>query len=154
MDNSAEEGMEKPEVRREASSRYIKKGKLRGYLACEGDRIVGWCNANDRGACRHCFGVKWIVGAELPETEERGLSVFCFEIAPRLRGKHIASALLERVLSDARKEGCDFVEAYPAKKAEGETENYTGPLALYEKAGFRRTGEAENCLILRKDMKV
>ena len=149
-DNSGEFGMEKPEVRKAAAVRYIREGSLRGYLAYEGGRVIGWCGANDRNACRKCFGVRWIVGAELPETDERGLSVFCFEIAPDMRGRGVASLLLERVISDARKEGYAFVEAYPAKKAEGEQENYAGPAALYGKAGFEKSEEAENCYIFRK----
>ena len=149
-DNCSEEGMEKPEVRREAAVRYIREGLLRGYLAYADGQVVGWCGANDRNACRKCFGVKWIIGAELPETAEKAVSVFCFEIRPGWRGKHVATALLDRVIEVARAEGCAFVEAYPAKKAEGETENYMGPAALYEKAGFEKTGEAGKCFILRK----
>ncbi len=149
-DNCSETGMEKPEARKEAAVRYIGDGTMRGYLAYSGDRVVGWCSANDRNASRKCFGARFILGSELPETKEQGLSVFCFEIAPEMRGKHVTSALLDRVLADAAEDGYSFVEAYPAKKAEGETENYTGPLALYEKAGFTRTGETENCLILQK----
>ena len=149
-DNCSEEGMEKAEVRKAAAVRYVREGTLCGYLAYEGGRVIGWCGANDRNACRKCFGVKWIVGAELPETEERGLSVFCFEIAPDMRGKRVASSLLERAICDARTEGYAFVEAYPAKKAEGEQENYAGPAALFEKAGFEKTGETENRFIFRK----
>ena len=42
-------------------------------------------------------------------------SVFCFTVAPAMRGKHIATALLERVIQDARKEGYDYIESYPNK---------------------------------------
>ena len=151
-ENCSEEGMEKPEVRKAAAVRYIRGGTLRGYLAYADRQVIGWCSANDRNACRKCFGVKWIVGTQLAETEKKGKSVFCFEIAPEIRGRGVASMLLDRVISDAAKEGYAFVEAYPAKKADDETENYAGPAALYEKAGFSEVGETENCTIMRKNL--
>lgn len=144
-DNCSEEGMEKPEVRREAAIRYIREGTLCGYLAYEGDTVVGWCSANDRNASRKCFGVRWILGGELSETEEKAMSVFCFEVAPAFRGRHVATALLEHLIEDARASGCKFVEGYPLRESpEAVTENYSGHIALYEKHGFRPIGETPN----------
>jgi ribosomal protein S18 acetylase RimI-like enzyme len=144
--------MEKPEVRREAAIRYIREGAMRGYLAYEGDTVVGWCSANDRNASRKCFGVRWIIGGELPETEEKAMSVFCFEVAPAKRGRHVAATLLSRVIEDAGVSGCEFVEAYPLKESpQAVTENYGGHIALYEKYGFRPIGETQNGhMIMRK----
>ena len=151
-DNCSEENMEKPEVRREAAVRYIREGTLRGYLAYVGGSVVGWCGANDRNASRKCFGVRWILGTELPETEEKAVSVFCFEVIPAQRGRHVATALLTRLIEDARIDGCAFVEAYPLKESpEAVTENYGGHLAFYEKHGFRPTGETQTGrVIMRK----
>ncbi len=150
-DNCSEEGMEKPEVRREAAIRYIREGTMRGYLAYADGSVVGWCGANDRNASRRCFGVRWIIGTELPETEERAVSVFCFEVAPARRRRHVAAALLQRVVDDARISGCAFVEAYPLKEGGDALENYGGHIAFYEKHGFRPVGETQSGrLIVRK----
>ena len=152
-DNCAEEGMEKPEIRREAAIRYIEEGTLRGYLAYADGAVVGWCGANDRNASRRCFGVKWIIGAELPQTAEKAVSVFCFEVAPAWRGKHVATALLCRVIEDARAEGCSFVEAYPLREGEDALENYSGYRAFYEKNGFLPAGGTDRRLILRRPLR-
>ena len=150
-DNCSEEGMENPEVRREAAIRYIREGAMRGYLAYADGSVVGWCSANDRNASRKCFGVRLIIGTELPETEERALSVFCFEVAPAYRGRHVATALLEHLIEDARASGCAFVEAYPLKEGGDALENFSGHIAFYEKHGFQPVGETPNGrLIVRK----
>ena len=149
-DNSNETGMERAEVRRDAAIRYIREGCLTGFLAYEGEETVGWCSVGDREACRSCFGVRWIIGGELPESEERAVSVFCFEIRPDKRRHHIASALLDRVTEDARKKECAFVEAYPMKEGEDVLENYSGHLGFYEKRGFKPVAETEKRLIVRK----
>ena len=149
-DNSDETCMEKAEGRRDAAIRYIREGCLTGYLAYEGDETVGWCGAGDREACRSCFGVRWIIGGELPRTDEKAVSVFCFEIRPDKRRHHIASALLDRVISDARETGCAFVEAYPLKEGEDVLENYSGHRGFYEKRGFEPAAETENRMIVRR----
>ena len=155
-DNTDETGMERPEARREAAVRYVREGCMTGYLAYDGKdpgaAPVGWCSAGDRTACGPCFGVRWIIGGELPGTEEKAVSVFCFEVRPDRRGRHVASALLERVIADARESGCSFVEAYPLKEGEGALENYSGHRSFYEKNGFEPYGETEKRLIVRKKL--
>ena len=92
----------------------------------------------------------------LGERAEDGLkvkSVFCFTVAPAMRGRHIATALLERVMADAKEEGYDAVEGYPEKGAADIYYNYHGHLALYEKLGFERAGEGIDRLILRKNLR-
>ena len=151
-DNTDERGMEKAEVRREAAVRYVREGCLTGYLAYEDGEAVGWCSAGDRNACRPCFGVRWIIGGELPETEEKAVSVFCFEVRPEWRGRHVSTALLERVEADARASGCAFLEAYPLKDGGNALENYSGHRSFYEKRGFEPFGETDKRLIMRKPL--
>jgi GNAT superfamily N-acetyltransferase len=50
--------------------------------------------------------------------EKREKAVVCFEIAPEYRGKGIATALLQRVVDDARAEGYVAVEAFPVMRDE------------------------------------
>ena len=80
------------------------------------------------------------------------MSVFCFEVAPAHRGRHVATALLARLIEDARTGGCAFVEAYPLKESpKSVTENYSGHIAFYEKHGFLPSGETANGrMIMRK----
>lgn len=129
-----------PDVRREYAIRYVNEGVMQGYLAYVDGQVVGWCNANDRDRCRVCAGYREMV----PEREGDGLkvkSVFCFTVAPALRGKHIATSLMERVIADARAEGYDALEGYPDKDARDVYNNFPGHIAFYERFGFETVGE-------------
>ena len=95
---------------REVAERQIASGALRGYLAFDDVVAIGWCNANDKAnyPVESCTGDRFYAPAE-----KREKAVVCFEIAPEYRGKGIATALLQRVIDDARAEGYIAVEAFP-----------------------------------------
>lgn len=76
----------------------------------------------------------------------------CFEIAPGYRGKGMASALLKRVCEDAKKEGFQFVEGYPRLLEEYDPYDYTGPIHLFEKAGFEEMARQEGVAVMRKEL--
>ena len=126
---------------------YVKDGKIQGYLAYRGGETVGWCNAS--ADCQ--LGVKHL-SAEWPIGETpagvKVKSIFCFMIAPEAQGMGAATRLVERVCRDAAADGFDFVEAYVNKDcAEG---HFQGPLALYEKCGFRRHAKRGGRIVMRK----
>lgn len=142
---------------RSAACRMAAEGVLQGYLAYDQGLAVGWCHANDKNRFVR-------VGEYDPTRKESGLyvqaggderikSVVCFEIAPEWRGRGIAAALLDRVCADAREDGYDFVEAYPVARDERHPLDFTGPVRLYERAGFARAGQAGNTLIMRKALR-
>ena len=73
-----------------------------------------------------------------------------FEIAPEYRGKGLATAFIERVCSDAKASGYAAVEGY-AKISETRDEyDFTGPIHLYEKAGFVQVMECNGQIVMRK----
>jgi GNAT superfamily N-acetyltransferase len=138
------------EERREHAVRFVKDGKLQGYLAYCGERIVGWCNAN--ADCQK--GVDhlrsfWPI--EEYRADVRVKSIFCFVIAPDMKRKGIATQLVERVCKDAADDGFDFVEAYA--DMDPADINYRGPLAMYEKCGFCQCAEREGRVVMRKALK-
>lgn len=96
-----------PEVRKKHAIDYINSGLMQGYLAYIDGKVIGWCNANDRNDCLHCYGWKnYIESKEIKKkTKEKIMSVFCFTVAPDYRGKGISTALLQRVIDDAKKDG-------------------------------------------------
>lgn len=137
------------DIRREYAIRYVREGVMQGYLAYADGRVVGWCNANDRAPCVCCAGYDEMIH----DRADDGLkvkSIFCFTVAPAMRGKHIATALLERVIADARAEGFDAVEGYPEKGDADIYYNYPGHKELYRKLGFEVVGEGEGRLIVQK----
>ena len=135
---------------RETVVRQITSGALRGYLAYADGMSIGWCNVNDRAALPDVSAT----GFELPAPASgREKVVLCFEIAPGYRGMGVASALLERAASDAAREGYEVIEAFPRALAERDKWDYTGPLRLYEKAGFVQAGRRGDTLIMRRQLK-
>lgn len=154
-DNNADiaELLRDPGVRRTYAIKYVNENLLQGYLAYQDGQVVGWCNANDKKDCLGCFGWQIISkGIRTIEESIRVKSVFCFTVAPAMRGKHIATALLERVIQDARKDGYDYIEAYPNKTECDMYYNFVGPIGLYEKFGFSQFGKTDNRLIIRKKL--
>ena len=138
--------------RRRIAESCLAAGRIRGYLARDDSgAVVGWCAAADKtsyarlsypetpdGYLRSRTG---FIGAH---TAGRTKSVTCFLIDPDHRHRGVATALLQRVVSDARAEGCEAVEGC----AEG-TNAFTGPLALYEHAGFAPVAVDHDMTIMR-----
>lgn len=142
---------------RESAAELIGKGVLRGYMAYEAGNVVGWCNANDRQSYirvgpfdpwSRSEGDLYISPGERGEIK----SIVCFEIAPDCRGRGIAKALLQRVCEDAKTEGYGFVEGY-AQEAEAFSElDFTGPAAMYRKAGFEEVQRWGKTIVVRKKL--
>lgn len=129
--------------------RQINTGALRGYLAYADGLSIGWCNANDRAN----FPEESANGFRLhAPAEDRKKAVVCFEIAPGYRGKGVATALLNQVIADARAEGYAAVEGFPLNHGERDEWDYTGPVRLYEKAGFIKASGPDGVVVMRKTL--
>ena len=138
------------EERRERAIQFIKAGSLQGYLAYNGDKIVGWCSAN--GDCRGCVDYLrsfWPIAEH--RADVRVKSIFCFVIAPETQRKGVATRLVERICKDAADDGFDFVEAYTSVNYEAF--DFRGPLAMYEKCGFEKYAERDGKVVMRKTLK-
>lgn len=111
----------------------IGQGRHSGFLAYEGDRVVGWCNINAR--------------AEFPEhatgdgDDEGTASVVCFTVAPAYRGFGIARRLIEFAIATLPGHGYRRMEAYPVESARNAAEAYKGTRAFYESLGFSDAGD-------------
>ncbi|MDD4796574.1 MAG: GNAT family N-acetyltransferase [Eubacteriales bacterium] len=135
---------------REVAERQIADGVLRGYLAYVDGKSVGWCNANDRAnyPVEPAYDVPFYAPAENHEK-----AVVCFEIAPEYRGKGIATALLNRVIADAKIEGYLAVISFPVVRSERYEWDCQGPARLYEKAGFVKVTQQGERVTMKKALK-
>ena len=132
---------------RECAVEFIKKGIIQGYLAYHDGKVAGWCNVNDKQVYDNViFSLPW----EDSEKGKKIKSIVCFCIAPDLRGKGIASRLLEKLCSDAVDDGYEYIEAYPFSN--NEYTAYHGPISMYEKSGFKAHGDIDGCIIFRKHL--
>lgn len=141
---------------RRCAQKMVKQGIIQGYLAYDNEISVGWCNANDKKSY-YRFGEFSLDDPLTDEATDSSIekvkSVVCFEIAPKYRGKGLATALLKQVCEDALKEGYEYVEAYPVAREKEEKLDFTGPVRLYEKLGFTLFEQRGKMLVMRKKLK-
>ena len=127
--------------------RLIKNGTMQGYMAYHAGKVVGWCNANDKQKYNTVHDSFF----DDKQSPHKTKSVVCFCIDANMRNKGIASKLLEKVCADALSEGYEYVEAYPY--SHGQANDFHGPLSMYGKMGFVKTGQEMNgCVIMRKKL--
>ena len=134
---------------RELVVQFVREGKIQGYIVYLDENVVGWCNANDRNKYA---ALKRNVDLEMDNESSRVKSVVCFLVAPDMRGKGIATKMLERVSVDAIADGYDFIEGYPPV---GECDIYAahhGTVALFEKCGFTIHKQFSEECVMRKNL--
>ena len=105
-------------------------GEYDGLVAYDGRDPVGWCQLGLRDRLE-----KLVLQFELAP-EPRTWAVSCFLVSPSHRGCGVASALLEAAIQAARAGGADQLEGYPRTTADDPGELWTGPEALFVRAGF------------------
>jgi len=143
-------GDDKATIRRYAV-KMLSKGKIHGYLAYDGDTAVGWCNAGDLDSyVNNCY--QFVPDFARDNTIGKTMSVVCFSVAPEYRGKGVSTALLERVIADARAEGFDAVEGYAHIRKGRDDFDFKGPTRLYEKLGFVPVVEHDGVVVMRKNL--
>ena len=136
------------EVNRAEALREIEAGRMRGYLAFDGETCVGWCNANDisqylrlhEDAQKYCAG-------------KRVACTICFVIHPAYRGKGIARQLLARAVSDYRAAGYDAMIALPVEAEGAGQRRYRGTLHMFQEAGYRELEVIDHLHVMWLDLK-
>lgn len=144
------------EIRRDYAINYIKTGKIKGYLAYIDNKVIGWCNANDKSDCLKCEGWQRILTSVKTTDSDSNLkikSVFCFVVDPNMRRSGVASYLLDIVCKDAAENGYDYIETYPNKEFIDIYYDHMGPVNLYKKLGFEVFDEIEQKIIMRKRLR-
>jgi len=136
------------EENRTASIQLINSGKLKGFIAYDNDKPVGWCKAD----LKENF-------LSLPDddeilTSERGkiASIACFLIAPDYRKQGIARKLLEFACSYFKNQNYEYVEGYPRIGDHSDAHHYHGPLSLYTSVGFTVFKEIDKFYVVRKKL--
>jgi len=67
-----------------------------------------------------------------------------------MRGKDIATKLLEHLCVDAESDGCDFIEGYPPAGNRDMYAAHHGTVTLFEKCGFAIHKQIDGDCIMRK----
>ena len=115
--------------RREYATWLVEKGIMRGYLAFDHGKVVGWCNVNDKSAFSKYNNIQ--------TDEENVISITCFVVQKEHRGKGIAQKILDKIIEDAKINHKKIIEAYPRRNSRTEFGSFHGPYSMYEKNGFK-----------------
>lgn len=126
---------ERPYRKRNYAKELIQNGTLNGFAAFYEGQIVGFCNADTKD---HYFRMSrenhpdsWINVNE----NDKILAIVCFIVAPDMRRKGVAKALLECACQYAQENGYDYVEGYPSE-GEFAVNNCGGSASMYMEQGF------------------
>lgn len=134
------------ETNKAAARKMIVNGRMRGLLAYDGDKPVGWCHYD---VLKNLPGARVFYG-DLASSDDERAAVVCFTIAQGYRNRGIAAALLDHALKDLAALGCKQVEAYPVLQNDSQEHNYHGPLSMYLKAGFTVVRQTETLALVEK----
>lgn len=112
------------------------QGVSDGYLLYVNHQPVGWCQVYQRDRLPNLvnkFGF---------EPDSDAWCIGCFMLTPLARGKGLARRFLALILVDLQDRGIRKVQAYPRMQTGlSANEVWTGPMSLYEKAGFQLVSE-------------
>ena len=139
--------------RRAMAFDYVQNNILKGYIALIDEKIIGWCNANTKSDCLNCAGLVFAIPdlqKEVSAPEEKVKAIYCFMVAEEYQRQGVARRLLQAVCEDAKKEGFDYVEAYPQKDASVWWMQFMGFDELYKSEGFEHYKELEDKYVVRK----
>lgn len=115
----------RPQVNRESACSRVEAGKMQGYLAFDGNEMVGWNLAGES-----------LLFPGVPDADETLARMLCFVIHPKRRSQGIATAMLAHAIDDLRSRGFAAVEAAPYRDVSNFEGNYRGTVSMFAKAGF------------------
>lgn len=139
--------------RRKKAIELIQNGEMQGYLAYEDNKVIGWCNVNDRENYRYLMTMFEEIGYQTKQDNNLKIkSIFCFLIYPQHRGRGVAHKLLDKVCEDALKEGYAYIETYPFGDGGFEFQ-YHGTQKMYERNNFTEAADFEFVKVMRKSLR-
>ncbi len=121
----------------------VKAGNMKGYLAFDGEKCIGWCNANNvRQYIRLEDDLSHIV------KDNKVGCVICFVIHPEYRKQGVARLLLKQAVEDFKAQGFDAVLSIPVEIKEEPEKLYRGTLNMYKELGFELIEHHEKSCVM------
>lgn len=127
---------------REAFRRLVASDTPTGLLGYLDRQAVAWCSVSPRPTLRR---VVRSTALRIDDPEDAGVwAVTCFFMRAGFRRRGLMGEMLDAAIAHAAESGAARLEAYPmlprSPKDRGDV--YTGPVEIYERAGFQRAGDA------------
>lgn len=119
------------EENRDEAIAQIKEGNMKGYLAFDGEKCIGWCNANDLQQYKRLKNdFNHLVG------DSKTGCVICFVIHPEYRKHGVARLLLKHAVAGFKAQGFDAVMSIPVENDTEPDKLYRGTFNMYKELGF------------------
>lgn len=128
---------------RQEAIEQIRAGKMKGYLAFDGDKCIGWCNANK---ANEYLRLQEYIG-DFAADKKVGI-VICFVIHQEYRRQGVARLLLKQAVEDFKKQGYDGVLAMPVDIKDKPEKLYRGTVNMYKEQGFKEIERHENVSVV------
>ena len=133
-------------------ARRIQQGEPVGLLAFDGDTPIGWCSVAPRPTFPRLRTFSVTGAADANDASVWSLT--CFFVPRRLRGRGLATRLLDAAIDRARTQGARALEAYPVDP-ESPSYRYGGLRPMFSAAGFRDIGRlGKRRHVMRLDLPV
>jgi ribosomal protein S18 acetylase RimI-like enzyme len=133
----------------------IEVGEMEGYLAYDGDAVVGWMNAQPYHKLTFACARMRIPEPPLPVPRHEAAAIVCFVVSPSRRRQGIARALLAAGLANLEARGVRVVDAFPWNVEAGTTaatDFYHGSRAMFDAAGFVVVATHETLTVVRRQV--
>ncbi|GAB6106834.1 N-acetyltransferase family protein [Fusibacter bizertensis] len=108
----------------------IKEGSMKGFLAFDGDKCIGWLNAND-----HSTFVRIADFLEPYVKNQKIACTLCFVIHPDYRGQGVARLMLKEATQYYKNLNYDGMIALPVDNS-GNQRHYRGSINMYKEQGY------------------
>lgn len=118
------------EINKMEATLAIKEGSMKGFLAFDGDKCIGWLNAND-----HSSFIR-ISDFLNPYVENKKIAcTICFVIHPDYRGQGVARLMLKEAINYYKGLNYDGMLAFPVENT-GVQRHYRGSINMYQEQGY------------------
>lgn len=126
----------------------IQNGRMHGYLAFDGDKCIGWCNASD---ANHLSRIKNDLYSYCKD-KKVGCTI-CFVIHPEYRGQGVARLILKKVISDFKDKGYEAMIALPFENRQAPQKQYRGTKNMYEQFGYKEIDHENTVSVMWLNLK-
>jgi GNAT superfamily N-acetyltransferase len=144
------------EMNRRAMASRIETAEMEGFLAFEGDEVVGWMNAQPYHKLRHACARMRIPQPPLPVPPHEAAAIVCFVVSPGHRRRGVSRALLAAGLDNFAQRGIALVDAFPWNVGADDTKAtdfYHGAMSMFVAAGFAPIATHDNVTVMRKTLR-